>query len=79
MSFTTSVPSSISVEVNSNNFQTMIDEWLDYDSDVSYRCRWHIVLKNEHDINSEISDSDVNSDDVDSNDASDVKDRKFSF
>jgi hypothetical protein len=57
-----SVQNKSSEPVSSNDFEAIIDQWLDCDS---YRKNV-IVIESEHDTNSEISDSDTNLDDGDS-------------
>lgn len=49
-----SVPSKRSVPVNSNDFEALIDQWLDYESDVDIDNS-DIVIESEHDTNSEIA------------------------
>ncbi|KAL4092219.1 hypothetical protein QTP88_026757 [Uroleucon formosanum] len=65
-----SVPSKSSVPVNANDFEEIIDQWLDCESDVDIGNS-EIVIESEHDTNSEISDSDTNSEDGDSEDTTD--------
>lgn len=73
-----SVPSKSSVPVNANDFEEIIDQWLDCESDVDIGNS-EIVIESEHDTNSEISDSDTNSEDGDSEDTTDGQVSKFYY
>lgn len=73
-----SVPSKSSVPVNSNDFEALIDQWLDCESDVDIDNS-DIVIESEHDTNSEISDSDTNSEDGDSEETTDRQVSKFYY
>lgn len=65
---------SISISVNSNDFETIIDEWLDNESDLNTDDNDIVRV---HSTDSEISDKDANSDDGDSNDKHGEQGRHF--
>jgi len=73
-----SVPSKSSVPINSNDFEAIIDQWLDCESDVDIGNS-EIVIESEHDTNSEISDSDTNLEDGDSEGTTDGQVSKFYY
>lgn len=53
------IPSSSSIGINSNHFESIIDKWLDHDSDSEVNTNGNEILESEYDANSEILNNDL--------------------